>query len=214
MFKLAKKFKKIFNGKEKVILSMMNILLIDNHDSFTFILKRYLEQLPHVERVDVFYPEHFSVRLLSRYHALVISPGPGAPHENKLQEIIHQSIHRIPVLGVCLGMQALVIHEGGTLFQLESPFHGLQTNIQVVDPYPFFENLPARLQVGLYHSWAAAKDNIPSTLHVTSILVNPPIVQSIFHNKFPAAGVQFHPESHLTPLGLEILKNWFKRVVL
>ncbi|MCX7697468.1 MAG: gamma-glutamyl-gamma-aminobutyrate hydrolase family protein [Bacteroidales bacterium] len=193
---------------------MKQILLIDNHDSFTYILKAYLKQLPQVSRVDVHFPENAMSLNLNSYHAIVISPGPGLPQETLLQEIIHRAYGRIPLLGVCLGMQAIIVYENGQLMQLEQPLHGAQVKIHIIENYPFFNADWHEIYVGLYHSWGMSINAVPSSLKVTSYHNNTTIAQSLIHIKFPLAGVQFHPESHLTQEGMTILKNWFNSTIL
>lgn len=211
MFKKLKQ--KSFYLYENINIIMKTVLLIDNHDSFTYILKQYLEATGFIDEVKVVYPEHFSQSMLQSSWAVVISPGPGDPHENLLQDIIDQTIGCLPLLGICLGMQALVIYEGGKLYQLDEPLHGVKASIRVLEIKPFFEQLGDVLPVGLYHSWATIAEKVPSSLHVTAVLDGSNIAQAVVHKQHTAAGLQFHPESHLTPDGLTMLKNWFKHVL-
>lgn len=193
---------------------MKKILLIDNHDSFTYILKSYLERIPYVSSVDVIFTEEALSLNTGIYHAMVISPGPGTPEDWHLQEIIANTYGKIPILGVCLGLQALIVFEGGKLIQLPGPQHGVQATIQIMQSYPFFNENWKTLQVGLYHSWGVALPDIPSTYVATSFLQESFVIQSMVHTTLPIAAVQFHPESHLTREGLTILRNWFNSMIL
>lgn len=187
---------------------MNRILLIDNFDSFTHILRESLlmagadtVNIVPVNLIDL--PE-----IVSAYDKVVISPGPGTPDDNNLPILINTLSGKIPVLGICLGMQAIVMAFGGNLINLKQVFHG-ETRIIRLRESLLFKNLPLKINVGLYHSWAAKQEDIPTDIVITSISEDN-IIMSIEHKISPIYGVQFHPESYLTKDGIQILKNWLE----
>jgi anthranilate synthase component II len=186
---------------------MKKIVVIDNYDSFTYNLVHYLEDLDC--QVTVFRNDEFDINELQQFDKILLSPGPGIPYEaGLLKAVIQKYAESKSILGVCLGQQAIGEVFGGTLTNLEKVYHGVATNIKITNPDTIlFKDLPDEFEVGRYHSWVVSNDNFPNDLIITSIDENGQIM-SLKHNKFDVRGVQFHPESVLTPNGKKILENW------
>ena len=191
------------------ICSMKKMVLIDNYDSFTFNLVHYLEELNC--DVVVLRNDEFEIEELQNYDIIILSPGPGIPSESGLLlEVIKTYASTKKILGICLGHQAIGEVFGATLLNLDSVFHGVSTKINITDiTETLFSNLPQQIEVGRYHSWAINPINLPEVLEVTSVSENGEIM-SIRHKYFNVKGVQFHPESILTPFGKTILANWIQ----
>ena len=186
---------------------MKNIVLIDNYDSFTYNLVHYLEDLNC--KVTVLRNDEFELEELEKFDKILLSPGPGIPDEaGLLKEVIKKYATTKSILGVCLGQQAIGEVFGGSLTNLEKVHHGVASQIQIlVDNETLFKGLENEIEVGRYHSWVISKDDFPEDLEITSIDKNGEIM-SIRHKKYDVKGVQFHPESVLTPNGKQILENW------
>ena len=184
----------------------MRILLLDNYDSFTWNLHHLLA--PHAA-VDVVLNDAITVEEAARYDRIVLSPGPGMPNEaGILMEVVEKLMPTHPMLGVCLGMQALVEVCGGALYNQERVMHGIAVHCTSLPPVdPLFAGLPSTFDVGLYHSWAADRKTMPDELRVAA-LSDTGVVMAVRHRQLPVCGVQFHPESVLTPLGGRIMENW------
>lgn len=184
----------------------MRILLLDNYDSFTWNLHHLLEPLAVV---DVVRNDAITVEEAARYDRIVLSPGPGLPAEAGIMpELIHDLLPTHPILGVCLGMQAIVEECGGSLFNQPVVKHGVAVPCMPELPIdPLFAGIEAPFTVGLYHSWAADRVALPSALRVTANS-DEGIIMAVRHLRFPACGVQFHPESVMTPAGARIIRNW------
>ena len=185
------------------------MVLIDNYDSFTFNLVHYLEELNC--EVVVLRNDEFEIEELQTFDAIILSPGPGIPSESGLLlEVIKTYASTKKILGICLGHQAIGEVFGATLLNLDTVFHGVSTKINITDTTEtLFSNLPQQIEVGRYHSWAINPANFPEVLEVTSESENGEIM-SIRHKNFNVKGVQFHPESILTPSGKTILANWIQ----
>jgi anthranilate synthase component 2 len=185
----------------------MKVAVIDNYDSFTYNLVHYLEDL-NVE-VTVFRNDEFELLDLEKFEKILLSPGPGIPDEaGLLKEVIKKYAATKSIFGVCLGLQAIGEVFGGTLTNLEKVYHGVASTINlIVADEPIFDGLPNQFEVGRYHSWVVSKNNFPPDLEITSTDIEGQIM-SLRHRKFDIKGVQFHPESILTPLGKKILENW------
>jgi anthranilate synthase component 2 len=182
----------------------VKVVLVDFYDSFTFNLSHYFEQL----NVDVTVIRHDYLNLdeLSAYDAIVLSPGPGLPKEKQnLTELLEQYVGVKPILGVCLGMQALAEYLGGFLVNQSSVKHGVQELIHVLDHKGLFANLPTDFKVGLYHSW-----KVEGLIQFQTASSEAGVCMSIEHPAKKLYGVQFHPESILTEHGLELLANFLK----
>jgi len=185
---------------------MKKILVIDNYDSFTYNLVHYLEDLDC--EVTVKRNDKLSIEDVEAFDKIVLSPGPGIPDEaGLLKEIIETYAPTKSILGVCLGQQAIGEVFGGSLENLDNVYHGVATNVtQSVDDELLFNGLDKTFEVGRYHSWVVSND-LPDSLEATSFDENGQIM-SLRHKVYDVKGVQYHPESVLTPNGKTILKNW------
>lgn len=190
-------------------LSKLNIVVIDNYDSFTFNLVHALESFVH--NICVMRNDEIQREALIRAHGVVLSPGPGLPQNaGNMPEVITEFVEKKPFLGVCLGMQALNIHFGGELENMEEVLHGRKFNIEVNAHADLFRGFPQQTAVGLYHSWCCSALKIPSVFEVTARYRDIPM--AFEHRELPVYGVQFHPESIMTEDGITILHNWLKTV--
>lgn len=185
----------------------MKIVVIDNYDSFTYNLVHYLEDLDC--EVTVLRNDEFEIDDIAAFNKILLSPGPGIPDEaGLLKEVIQKYAPTKSIFGVCLGQQAIGEVFGGQLTNLDKVYHGVATEVTLTQPDEvLFRDLPEKFQVGRYHSWVVAQDNFPADLEITSIDENGQIM-SLKHKHYDVRGVQYHPESVLTPHGKQILKNW------
>ncbi len=186
---------------------MKKILVIDNYDSFVYNLVHYLEDLGC--QVTVKRNDQLRLEEAEPFDKILLSPGPGIPDEaGLLKDIIKTYAYTKSILGVCLGQQAIGEVFGGTLINLNQVYHGVATNItlSVSDEF-LFEGLDNNFNVGRYHSWVVSEKGLPDCLEVTSYDENGQIM-SLRHKELDIRGVQFHPESVLTPNGKKILENW------
>lgn len=187
----------------------MRIAVIDNYDSFTYNLVHLVKSLG-VE-VDVFRNDQFQLSSLELYDKLLLSPGPGIPSEaGLLLEVIKTYAPRKPILGICLGHQAIGEVFGGRLVRLRQVYHGVATPCEQMMDEPLFADLPRHFEVGRYHSWVVSREDFPDCLQVTA-LSSDGQVMALHHKQYDVRGLQFHPESVLTPLGGTILSNWIRR---
>ena len=186
----------------------MKIVIIDNSDSFTYNLSHLLKELG--AEIDVVRNDKFEVKDLEQYDKIVLSPGPGIPSEaGLLLDVIRTYAGRKPILGVCLGHQAIGEVFGASLENLKEVYHGVQTEgTQLGNDY-IFEGLPERVMMGRYHSWVVAKDSVPECLEVTAMSDDGEIM-AMRHRQYDIHGIQFHPESVLTPEGKTIVGNFLK----
>lgn len=184
----------------------MKIAVIDNFDSFTYNLVHYIEEMG--VSVDVFRNNELENIDLELFNKILLSPGPGIPDEaGELKEIIKKYAPTKSIFGICLGLQAIGEVFGGKLIQLNKVYHGVSTNaLKICDDY-IFNNIPNEIQVGRYHSWVISEENLPTNLIITSTDENG-LIMSLKHSYYDVRGVQYHPESILTPFGKKILKNW------
>jgi anthranilate synthase component 2 len=183
-----------------------HILVIDNYDSFTYNLVHYLEDLDC--KVTVARNDQIELEAVAAYDKIVLSPGPGIPDEaGSLKSIIKKYAKTKSILGVCLGMQAIGEVFGAKLKNLSTVYHGIQTKVKVNSKKELlFKDLGPEIQVGRYHSWII-EDDLPDCFDITSVDENGQIM-AIRHKELDVKGVQFHPESVLTPDGKKMLKNW------
>lgn len=189
----------------------MRIILIDNYDSFTYNLLHVFEEILGVEVV-VKRNDKLTLDEIDSFDAIVLSPGPGIPSEaGLLLPIIEQYADKKPILGVCLGHQAIAEAFGGSLINLSDVFHGVESDIQVVRPTTIFDNIESPITVGRYHSWIVERETLPSCLEVTAISDEGQIM-AIQHVDRPIYGIQFHPESVLTPEGKQMIENFVKSI--
>jgi anthranilate synthase component 2 len=187
---------------------MKKILVIDNYDSFTYNLVHYLEDLNC--EVTVYRNDEFDIDEISVFDKILLSPGPGIPDEaGLLKAVIAKYAPTKSILGVCLGQQAIGEVFGGTLSNLDKVYHGVATMVKTsVDDELLFEGLGNEFEVGRYHSWVVDAE-LPEVLEATSFDENGQVM-SLRHKTYDVRGVQFHPESVLTPNGKKILENWVK----
>jgi len=187
----------------------MKILVIDNYDSFTYNLVHALKKIEGVS-VTVKRNDEIDIEEPAGYDKIVLSPGPGLPDEaGDLLKIIREYAGKKPMLGVCLGHQAIAVNFGASLKNMEQVLHGISTNVLNSGKTYLFENLPETFGVGRYHSWIVDNHNFPSCLEITCVDSEGRIM-AFQHKEFDLQGVQFHPESVLTPYGEKLLDNWVK----
>lgn len=185
---------------------MTKVLVIDNYDSFTYNLVHYLEDLNC--DVTVVRNDKLLLEDVESFSKVVLSPGPGIPDEaGLLKAIIKKYAPTKSILGVCLGQQAIGEVFGGSLINLDEVYHGVATKVNItVDDEPLFKGLEKNIKVGRYHSWVV-NPNLPDCLEATSFDENGQVM-SLRHREYDVKGVQYHPESVLTPNGKQILENW------
>ncbi len=185
------------------------ILIIDNYDSFTYNLRQIVEEF-HAE-YSVIKNDQLKIEDVELFSKILISPGPGLPSEAGIvNEVISKFAPSKKILGVCLGHQAIAEVFGGELFNFPMVRHGVTTNVEIADDTDYlFENLPSQFEAGLYHSWAVSRQNFPDCLKITSVGTDD-VIMSISHLEYDVKGVQFHPESIMTPHGGQLIKNWLK----
>ncbi len=194
---------------------MPRILVFDNYDSFTYNLVHLVEKIMHI-KVDVYRNDQISLEKVNEYDKIILSPGPGIPTEaGMLLPLIKEYASSKSILGVCLGHQAIGEAFGGKLMNLTTVYHGVATPVSVINHERsirgnrVFNKMPEILEVGRYHSWIVSEKDFPSTLEVTAIDENG-YIMALQHRTYDVQGVQFHPESVLTPGGEELMRNWLK----
>lgn len=190
-------------------INIMNILLIDNYDSFTYNLSQYLEEEGGEDvEVTVWRNDQFGLDDVERFDKIVLSPGPGVPDEaGLLKAVIRRYAPTKPILGVCLGEQAIGEVFGAEIYNLNTVFHGIQSSVRIVAPDYIFDNLSDSIKVGRYHSWVVGKEDFPAELEVTAVSDEGQIM-ALKHRVYDVHGIQFHPESILTPEGRTIIRNF------
>ncbi|MFC7356822.1 anthranilate synthase component II [Jejudonia soesokkakensis] len=188
----------------------MKIIVIDNYDSFVYNLVHYLEEMDC--EVTVWRNDKFHIDDLEGFDKILLSPGPGIPDEaGLLKQVIKQYAGKKPILGVCLGQQAIGEVFGGSLINLKEVYHGVATMaMQTVNDNALFKNINKEFEIGRYHSWVVNKEDFPKSLEITSVDENGQIM-SLRHREFDICAVQFHPESVLTPDGKKMMKNWVQK---
>lgn len=190
----------------------MKILIFDNYDSFTYNLVHVVEKIIHA-KTDVYRNDKISLEKINEYDKIILSPGPGLPSESGLLlPLIKEYASSKSILGVCLGQQAIAEVFGGKLINLKEVYHGVATKIKVEpgrtkSENDIFKDLPDELEVGRYHSWIVANENFPEDLEITAKDENG-LIMGLRHKTFDVQGVQFHPESVLTPDGEKMMRNW------
>ncbi len=184
----------------------MKIVIIDNYDSFTYNLSHLVKALG--TQVTVLRNDQFALEDLEPYAKIILSPGPGIPSEaGRLLDVIRTYAGRKPILGVCLGHQAIGEVFGGRLENLSDVFHGVATPCHIVADDPLFSGIDRDITVGRYHSWVVAREGLPDCLEVTAVS-DEGQVMALRHKELNVRGIQFHPESVLTPDGKKMLQNW------
>ncbi|NDW19534.1 aminodeoxychorismate/anthranilate synthase component II [Dysgonomonas sp. 216] len=185
----------------------MKILIFDNYDSFTYNLVHLVKELGYTE-VDVFRNDRISLSDVEKYDKIILSPGPGVPSEaGLLLPLIKQYAETKSILGVCLGHQAIGVAFGANLINLEDVHHGISSTSDIMGNDYIFDGLEKQQEIGRYHSWIVDSKDLPDCFEITAVDANGQIM-AMKHKKYDVHGVQFHPESVLTPDGKTILKNF------
>jgi len=184
------------------------ILVVDNYDSFTYNLVHLVEKIRH-EKIDVVFNDQVDLESVTFYHKIILSPGPGIPAEaGKMLDLIHTFASSKSILGVCLGHQAIGEAMGAKLLNLEKVFHGVATPVHLFNTQSgLFKGLPDQAMMGRYHSWVISAESFPEVLEVTA-RDDQGVIMGVKHKQFDVQGIQFHPESILTPSGEQIIRNW------
>lgn len=188
----------------------MKILILDNYDSFTYNLVHMVEKItgdfPTVYRND-----EISLEEIGDYDMIMLSPGPGIPDEaGILKDVIKMYASKKPIFGVCLGLQAIAEVFGGKIINIDEVFHGVATEMSIVkENATIFRDVPKTFLAARYHSWIASEENFPDELEITAVDEDGKI-QAIQHKEFPMSAVQFHPESILTEVGEQLVRNFIE----
>ena len=184
----------------------MKIVIIDNYDSFTYNLSHLVKELG--AEVTVVRNDQFRLEELEQYSKIILSPGPGIPSEaGLLLDVIRTYAGKKPILGVCLGHQAIGEVFGAKLENLSDVFHGVATPCHIIADDPVFSGLPTEITIGRYHSWVVSREGMPDCLEITAVSDEGQIM-ALRHRELNVRGIQFHPESVLTPDGRKMLQNW------
>lgn len=186
----------------------MKILILDNYDSFTYNLVHMVEKITGTYP-DVFRNDEISIKDVGVYDMIMLSPGPGIPDEaGILKDVIKEYARTKPIFGVCLGLQAITEVFGGKIINMDEVFHGVATEMKVIkDDTVLFQNVPSKFPAARYHSWIAENKSLPEELEITAIDEEGGIM-AIRHKEFNVRAVQFHPESILTEVGEQIIRNF------
>ena len=190
----------------------MKILVFDNYDSFTYNLVHIVEKILS-KKVDVYRNDKIELEEVKKYDKIILSPGPGIPSESGLLlPLIKEYAPLKPILGVCLGEQAIGEAFGATLENIDEVHHGVATECRRTDKQSYiFKDIPERFTVGRYHSWVVSKENFPDEELEITAEDDAGLIMALQHKRYDVQGVQFHPESVLTPQGEIILRNWLKK---
>lgn len=190
---------------------MAKILVFDNYDSFTYNLVHYVQNAS-VHEVSVALNDQITLEEISQYDGIILSPGPGLPAgAGILNPLIETYKSTKRIFGVCLGQQAIAQVFGACLINLETVYHGVATPVTFINPRHYlFEGLPQTINAGRYHSWIVDDKNLPGCLKIDAVDDKGQIM-ALSHQVFDICGVQFHPESVLTPYGVNIISNWLNR---
>lgn len=189
--------------------SKYRILLIDNYDSYTYNLFHYFQQITECDIVVLRYDE-LDADSADNFSHIVVSPGPGLPEEYPIvQELILKYYESKHILGICMGLQCMITAFNGKLKNLDTVMHGVSSQVNILSECPEFEGIPKTISVGHYHSWVADDEEFPQEFQVTSTNKDG-LIMSVRNNDGKLCGIQFHPESIMTPQGLTILKNWWE----
>ena len=188
------------------------ILVLDNYDSFTYNLVHMLRELTNNGNIDVFRNDEISIEEVGKYDKIVLSPGPGVPNEaGILKELIATYGSTKSIFGVCLGCQAIAEVYGGKLLNLNKVYHGISTKVNIVnDNDRSFRFLVDTIEAGRYHSWVVDPECVPTEL-IVSATDDEGHIMALYHETHDVRGVQFHPESILTPSGKQIITNFLNK---
>lgn len=191
--------------------SQTRILVFDNYDSFTYNLVHLVKALGYTN-LEVHRNDKIDLSEITNYDKIILSPGPGIPSEaGILLDVIKEYAPSKSILGVCLGHQAIGETFGGNLTNLSKVYHGIATKAFILNPKELlFDGMPLELEIGRYHSWVVDKEGFPTDLEITAE-DEAGFIMGLTHKKYDVRGVQFHPESILTPLGAKIMQNWLKK---
>jgi anthranilate synthase component 2 len=186
----------------------MRVLLLDNYDSFTYNLAHILREIPAIE-TSIIKHDQLSVEEADAFDKIIISPGPGIPEEYPVViDIIQHYFSVKPILGVCLGMQAIYEAFGGSLINLHRVHHGVSSQVTIVDERDIvFQQVTSPFMAGRYHSWVCDPVTLPPALYITAKDATGSMM-ACRHGTFPLHGIQFHPESFLTPMGKKMIENF------
>ena len=185
------------------------ILIVDNYDSFTYNLYHLISELGCSD-IEVIRNDKIVLSELEQFDKIVLSPGPGIPSEaGQLLDVIREYAPKKSMLGVCLGHQAIAEAFGATLKNMDDVQHGVSTPVKTIVSDPLFKGLPPVFEVGRYHSWVVSPIQFPSELQITAV-DEVGSIMALRHSNLPVHGIQFHPESVLTPNGRNIINNWLK----
>lgn len=185
----------------------MKVLLLDNYDSFTYNLVHIVKELD--TDVEVYRNDKITLDEVARFDKILLSPGPGIPEKaGILLPIIRRYAPVKSILGICLGEQAIGEAFGAKLVNLSEVYHGVSSEIRLTADDPLFAGLPNRFQAGRYHSWIVAREHLPSCLEVIATDSEKGMIMALRHRQYDVRGIQFHPESVLTPEGKRIIQNW------
>jgi len=188
---------------------MSRILILDNYDSFTFNLVHLVEKVSDIP-FDVFRNDEIALSEVNKYDKILLSPGPGLPKDAGIMpELIKHYAATKNIFGVCLGLQAIGEAFGARLKNLENVYHGIATEIKIMQPNTLFKNCPEQFKVGRYHSWVVDTVALPDCFNVTAVDTENNIM-ALAHKQYTVKGVQFHPESILSEYGEEVMGNWLK----
>ncbi|BDD09835.1 aminodeoxychorismate/anthranilate synthase component II [Fulvitalea axinellae] len=188
----------------------MRILVIDNYDSFTYNLVHLIRELGYGEQMDVIRNDKISVEAVAEYDKILISPGPGVPEDAGItKDVIKTYGPSKSILGVCLGHQAIAEVYGAELYNMPEVLHGVDTDIKILENDGLFEEVKEVTRVCRYHSWAVKPETLKTPLKLTAE-DETGVVMGLRHDSYDVQGVQFHPESILTPEGKTMIKNWLE----
>ncbi len=189
--------------------SKKRILLIDNYDSFVYNITHAIEKMGY--KVDVVRNDKITIEEVGKYDKILLSPGPGIPSEaGIICEVIKRYGATKSIFGICLGEQAIGEVYGATLTNLSTVFHGVATTMEVIADDPIFEGVKESFEAGRYHSWCVSSEGLPNDIIVTAVDGDEGRIMALRHREHDVRGVQFHPESIMTPEGDKIIHNWLK----
>lgn len=194
--------------KNTIEQSGSKVLVFDNYDSFTYNLVQMIERILN-QKVDVVRNDKITLEEIDQYDKIILSPGPGIPEEaGILLDLIKEYAPTKSILGVCLGQQAIAEAFGGSLINLSEIFHGVATSTELINDHTkLFQNLSSGFEAGRYHSWAVSREDFPEELEITAVDEDG-MIMALQHKTYDIHGVQFHPESILTPEGEIIIRNF------
>lgn len=186
----------------------MNVLLVDNYDSFTYNIAHMVRECPGV-KLTIIRAGEVEVNSLGSFDRIIFSPGPDLPRPGNIMELILRRYEATkPILGICLGLQAIYLYYGGKLQQLDEVVHGRTKNIIVTgNECRLFRDTPDKFSAGLYHSWIADSETLPASIEITAVSEENRIM-AISHISYKIEAVQFHPESIMTPYGSNMINSW------